>query len=119
MASRSGRSQNPPCASDVAGRLEDRGVLEWDYANDLGKIADQAIGAMREQLSDDEITAPIGELKAFPTGANSYNGLDAETRRGQLPPLATAAADFHPWLCIVLSIVSSRCLGTLKSRDER
>ena len=65
-----------------------RAMVEWEYRPQLGRTAEQALGAFEDRLawmrgarSDYEIALPLDELEAFAGGTGYYEGL----------PLAVAA----------------------------
>ena len=89
--------------------LKTRAVVEWDYTPQLGRTAEQAIGAFEDRLkwmrgsgSDYEIALPVHELTAFATASGYYEGLPAETRRAQLRHLMTLCDQLYPSLRLCL-----------------
>ena len=61
--------------------LKTRALVDWEYAPQLGRTADQAIGAFEDRLawmrgarSDYEIALPLHEMEAFATGSGYYRG---------------------------------------------
>ena len=89
--------------------LKTRAVVEWEYTPQLGRTAEQAIGAFEDRLkwmrgsgSDYEIALPVHELTAFATASGYYEGLPAETRRAQLRHLMTLCDQLYPSLRLCL-----------------
>ncbi|WP_136645086.1 helix-turn-helix domain-containing protein [Tabrizicola sp. YIM 78059] len=89
--------------------LKIRGVVEWEYEPQLGRTAEQAIGAFEDRLawmrgagSDYEIALPVHELRAFATGTGYYEGLSADLRLAQLRHLQTLCAQLYPSLRLCL-----------------
>jgi transcriptional regulator with XRE-family HTH domain len=89
--------------------LKTRAVVEWEYAPQLGRTAQQAIGAFEDRLrwmraagSDYEIALPLHELTAFATGSGYYEGLPAELRLQQLRHLMTLCDQLYPSLRLCL-----------------
>ena len=89
--------------------LKTDAVLNWEYSHNVGKTAEQAIGATRdryrwlgEQMSDYEIALSVGELRAFAAGAGYYAGLDREIRHAQLDSIVQATAELYPSLRVFL-----------------
>ena len=89
--------------------LKTRAMAEWEYAPQLGRTAEQAIGAFEDRLrwmrgagSDYEIALPIHELTAFATASGYYEGLPAELRLGQLRHLMTLCDQLYPALRVCL-----------------
>ncbi len=89
--------------------LKTRAVLEWEYAQHLGRSPEQAIGAaqdrlavMRQARTDWEIAVPLHELAAFAEGSGYYAGLAVEARREQLDRLAEVTATLYPGLRLYL-----------------
>lgn len=89
--------------------LKTRAVVEWEYEPQLGRTAEQAIGAFEDRLkwmrgsgSDYEIALPVHELTAFATASGYYEGLPAETRRAQLRHLMTLCDQLYPSLRLCL-----------------
>ena len=71
--------------------LKTRAVVEWEYRPQLGRTAEQALGAFEDRLawmrnarSDYEIALPLHELEAFTEGAGYYAGLPGAVRAEQL-----------------------------------
>lgn len=89
--------------------LKIRAVVEWEYEPQLGRTAEQAIGAFEDRLSwmrgagsDYEIALPLHELTAFATGTGYYVGLSAEVRLRQLHHLMTLCDQLYPSLRLCL-----------------
>jgi transcriptional regulator with XRE-family HTH domain len=89
--------------------LKTRAMVEWEYAPQLGRTAEQAIGAFEDRLkwmrgagSDYEIALPLHELTAFATASGYYEGLSADIRREQLQHLITLCDQLYPSLRVCL-----------------
>jgi transcriptional regulator with XRE-family HTH domain len=89
--------------------LKIRAMVEWEYTPQLGRSADQAIGAFEDRLqwmrgagSDYEIALPRHELTAFATASGYYEGLSAELRMQQLTHLIALCNQLYPSLRICL-----------------
>jgi len=89
--------------------LKVRGVVEWEYEPQLGRTAEQAIGAFEDRLtwmrgagSDYEIALPMHELTAFATGTGYYEGLSAGLRLQQLRHLTKLCDQLYPSLRLCL-----------------
>ena len=89
--------------------LKTRPMVEWEYAPQLGRTAEQAIGAFEDRLkwmrgagSDYEIALPLHELTAFATASGYYEGLSADIRRAQLQHLITLCDQLYPSLRVCL-----------------
>jgi transcriptional regulator with XRE-family HTH domain len=89
--------------------LKTHAVVEWEYEPQLGRTAEQAIGAFEDRLrwmrgagSDYEIALPLHELTAFATGAGYYEGLSPEIRLQQLRHLMTLCEQLYPSLRLCL-----------------
>lgn len=89
--------------------LKIRGVVEWEYEPQLGRTAEQAIGAFEDRLkwmrgagSDYEIALPVHELTAFATGSGYYEGLPTDLRLQQLRHLITLCDQLYPSLRLCL-----------------
>lgn len=89
--------------------LKTRAMVEWEYAPQLGRTAEQAIGAFEDRLkwmrgagSDYEIALPLHELTAFATASGYYEGLSADIRRAQLQHLITLCDQLYPSLRVCL-----------------
>lgn len=89
--------------------LKTRAIVEWEYAPQLGRTSEQAIGAFEDRLhwmrgagSDYEIALPLHELKAFATASGYYEGLSADLRLQQLRHLMTLCDQLYPSLRLCL-----------------
>jgi transcriptional regulator with XRE-family HTH domain len=89
--------------------LKTRAMLEWEYTPQLGRSAEQAIGAsedrlawMRQSRSDYEIALPLHEIAAFAGGCGYYAGLDPAVRREQMDRLIDLARALYPGLRLCL-----------------
>jgi transcriptional regulator with XRE-family HTH domain len=89
--------------------LKTRAMVEWEYEPQLGRTAEQAIGAFEDRLtwmrnakSDYEIALPVHELAAFATASGYYEGLPREVRLEQLKRLMTLCDQLYPSLRICL-----------------
>lgn len=84
-------------------------VLSWEYGPQLGRTAEQAIGAVDDRLgwfmnrdSDYEIAVPVHELESFARGDGYYTGLPAETRRAQIDRILALYDELFPSLRMFL-----------------
>lgn len=89
--------------------LKTRAMVDWEYSPQLGRTADQAIGAFEDRLawmrgarSDYEIALPLHELDAFASATGYYHGLPLAIRRAQLERLITLCDQLYPSLRICL-----------------
>ncbi|MCU9847762.1 helix-turn-helix transcriptional regulator [Defluviimonas sp. WL0024] len=89
--------------------LKTRAMLRWEYEPQLGRTADQAIGASEDRLnwmakagSDYEIALPRHEIEAFARAEGYYRGLPAAIRAEQIARLKTLYAQLYPSLRIYL-----------------
>lgn len=89
--------------------LKTRAMVQWEYAPQLGRTADQAIGAFEDRLawmrgarSDYEIALPLHEIQAFSQGTGYYAGLDVETRLGQMDRMIELTEGLYPSLRLYL-----------------
>lgn len=87
--------------------LKTREMLRWEYEPQLGRSAEQAIGAsedrlgwMRSAQSDYEIALPRHELFAFARAEGYYSGLPAAIRLQQIDRLAQLYDQLYPRLRI-------------------
>lgn len=85
--------------------LKVRALVEWEYAPQLGRSAEQAIGAFEDRLawmrgarSDYEIALPLHEINAFAEGTGYYKGLPATIRAEQLDRLIELCEQLYPSL---------------------
>jgi transcriptional regulator with XRE-family HTH domain len=89
--------------------LKTRAVVEWEYEPQLGRTAEQAIGAFEDQLdwlrgarSDYEIALPLHELQSFAAGTGYYTGLPTHVRRDQMDRLLALTDQLYPSLRLYL-----------------
>lgn len=89
--------------------LKTRALLEWEYTPQLGRTAEQAIGASQDRLgwmrgarSDYEIALPMHELAAFAGATGYYAGLPAAIRLEQIDRLLALTDQLYPSLRIYL-----------------
>ncbi len=89
--------------------LKTREMLEWEYTPQLGRSAEQAIGASEDRLawmrtarSDYEIAVPRHELDALAKGQGYYAGLPASIRRAQMQRLIALTTQLYPALRLYL-----------------
>lgn len=89
--------------------LKTHAMVEWEYTPQLGRTAEQAIGAFEDQLawlrgarSDYEIALPLHELAAFAGATGYYAGLPAAVRLEQIDRLITLSEQLYPALRIYL-----------------
>ncbi len=89
--------------------LKTRGMVEWEYRPQLGRTAEQALGAFEDRLawmrgarSDYEIALPLHELEAFTGGTGYYDGLPLALRRAQLDRLIELTEQLYPSLRLYL-----------------
>jgi transcriptional regulator with XRE-family HTH domain len=89
--------------------LKTRGVMEWEYAPQLGPDAADAIAASEERLawmrqarSDYEIALPLHELTAFARAEGYYGGLPAALRLEQIDRLLDLNDQLYPALRLYL-----------------
>ncbi|MCV2868801.1 helix-turn-helix domain-containing protein [Defluviimonas sp. WL0002] len=87
--------------------LKTREMLRWEYEPQLGRSAEQAIGAsedrlrwMRSAQSDYEIALPQHELFAFARAEGYYAGLPLDTRLAQIDRLGQLCDQLYPRLRI-------------------
>lgn len=80
-------------------------MLRWEYEPQLGRTAEQAIGASQDRLrwmrnarSDYEIAVPLHELQSFADGTGYYAGLPLAIRRAQLDRLLELLDQLYPSL---------------------
>lgn len=85
--------------------LKTRAMVEWEYADALGRTVDQAIGAFEDRLSwmrsarsDYEIALPLHEIAAFAQGSGYYAGLPLPARLQQMDHLIALADQLYPSL---------------------
>ncbi|AWB47935.1 transcriptional regulator [Gemmobacter aquarius] len=89
--------------------LKTRAMVEWEYRPQLGRTAEQALGAFEDRLawmrgarSDYEIALPLHELEAFAGGTGYYEGLPLALRREQLDRLILLTEQLYPSLRLYL-----------------
>ena len=89
--------------------LKTRAMVDWEYSPQLGRSAEQAIGAFEDRLawmrgarSDYEIALPLHELDAFASATGYYHGLPLDIRRKQLERLITLCDQLYPSLRLCL-----------------
>jgi transcriptional regulator with XRE-family HTH domain len=89
--------------------LKTPAMVEWEYRPQLGRTAEQAIGAFQDQLnwmrgarSDYEIAMPMHELEAFATASGYYAGLPTKVRRDQIDRLLMLTDQLYPSMRIYL-----------------
>jgi transcriptional regulator with XRE-family HTH domain len=89
--------------------LKTRAMVEWEYRPQLGRTAEQALGAFEDRLawmrgarSDYEIALPLHEIAAFAAGTGYYEGLPLTTRRDQMDRLIALGDQLYPSLRIYL-----------------
>jgi transcriptional regulator with XRE-family HTH domain len=89
--------------------LKTHDMLRWEYAEHLGRTADQAIGAsedrltlMRQNQSDYEIAMPLFEVESFVRGEGYYADLPLEIRRAQVERMIRLHDQFYPSLRVFL-----------------
>jgi transcriptional regulator with XRE-family HTH domain len=85
--------------------MKTRDMVEWEYAPQLGRSADQAIRAFEERQtllraarSDHEIALPMHEVKAMATGTGYYDGCPAAVRAGLIAQMADLCDQLYPAL---------------------
>lgn len=85
--------------------LKTREMLAWEYEPQLGRSAEQAIGASEDRLnwmlgrnSDYEIAVAEHELWAFARAEGYYRGLDPSVRRAQIARLRLLYGRLYPSL---------------------
>ena len=89
--------------------LKTRAMVEWEYRPQLGRTAEQALGAFEDRLawmrgarSDYEIAFPLHELAAFAGAEGYYQGLPATVRLEQMDRLITLCDQLYPSLRLYL-----------------
>lgn len=89
--------------------LKTRAVVEWEYRPQLGRTAEQALGAFEDRLtwmrnarSDYEIALPLHEIAAFAGGVGYYAGLPVAARVEQLDRLILLTEQLYPSLRLYL-----------------
>jgi transcriptional regulator with XRE-family HTH domain len=89
--------------------LKTKAMVEWEYEPQLGRTADQAIGAFEDRLawmrgarSDYEIALPLHEVQSFALGTGYYAGLSAEVRIDQMDRMIHLTQSLYPALRLYL-----------------
>jgi transcriptional regulator with XRE-family HTH domain len=89
--------------------LKTNAMVEWEYRPQLGRTAEQALGAFEDRLawmrgarSDYEIAMPMHEVAAFTAASGYYDGLPADIRLEQMDRLITLCDQLYPSLRIYL-----------------
>jgi transcriptional regulator with XRE-family HTH domain len=89
--------------------LKTRAMVEWEYRPQLGRTAEQALGAFEDRLawmrgarSDYEVALPLHELSAFAGGTGYYDGLPVAVRRDQMDRLIDLTTQLYPSLRLYL-----------------
>ena len=89
--------------------LKTRAMVEWEYRPQLGRTAEQALGAFEDRLawmrgarSDYEIALPLHEVAAFAEATGYYSGLPAPVRVEQMDRLITLCDQLYPSLRLYL-----------------
>ena len=89
--------------------LKTREMLRWEYEPQLGRTAEQAIGAsedrlnwMRKARSDYEMAFPLHELQAFVRAEGYYRDVPLSTRLAQIEHWQALYAQLYPTLRIYL-----------------
>ncbi len=89
--------------------LKTRAMVEWEYHPQLGRTAEQALGAFEDRLawmrgarSDYEIALPLHEMAAFAGAVGYYDGLPAAVRLEQMDRLITLCDQLYPSLRLYL-----------------
>ncbi len=89
--------------------LKTRAMVAWEYEPQLGRTAEQALGAFEDRLewmrgarSDYEIALPLHELTAFAGATGYYQGLPPQVRIDQLDRLIALTGQLYPALRLYL-----------------
>ncbi|MBC7677053.1 MAG: helix-turn-helix transcriptional regulator [Rhodoferax sp.] len=89
--------------------LKTRAMVEWEYRPQLGRTAEQALGAFEDRLawmrgarSDYEIALPMHEVAAFAGATGYYDGLPAAIRLEQMDRLISLCDQLYPSLRLYL-----------------
>lgn len=89
--------------------LKSREMLRWEYAPELGRTTDQAIGASEDRLtwmrgsgSDYEIAIPLHEFQAFIHAAGYYEGLPRDVRLSQIDRFLALHRQLYPSVRVTL-----------------
>jgi transcriptional regulator with XRE-family HTH domain len=89
--------------------LKTRAMVEWEYRPQLGRTAEQALGAFEDRLawmrgarSDYEIALPLHEIAAFAGATGYYQGLPTAIRVEQMDRLIALCDQLYPSLRLYL-----------------
>lgn len=89
--------------------LKTREMVQWEYAPQLGRTADQALGAFEDRLewmrgarSDYEIALPLHEVTAFATASGYYADLPLSVRLTQIDRMIALSESLYPGLRLYL-----------------
>jgi transcriptional regulator with XRE-family HTH domain len=89
--------------------LKTEDMLRWEYAPQLGRTSDQAIGAshdrlnwMRQSMSDYEVAMPLFEIESLVNATGYYRGLDPTIRDAQVAHMIRLHEQLYPSLRIFL-----------------
>jgi transcriptional regulator with XRE-family HTH domain len=89
--------------------LKTRAMVEWEYRPQLGRTAEQALGAFEDRLawmrnarSDYEIALPMHELAAFADATGYYEGIPPAVRKEQMDQLIDLTEQLYPALRLYL-----------------
>ena len=89
--------------------LKTRAMVEWEYRPQLGRTAEQALGAFEDRLawmrgarSDYEIALPLDEVAAFAGATGYYDGLPTAIRLEQMDQLISLCDQLYPSLRLYL-----------------
>ncbi|MEI2805502.1 helix-turn-helix domain-containing protein [Albidovulum sp.] len=89
--------------------LKTHAMLRWEYEPQLGRSADQAIGASEDRLawmarsgSDYEMAVALHEIEAFARAEGYYRGLPAGIRSEQIARLRDLYREHYPALRIYI-----------------
>ncbi len=87
--------------------LKTRDMLRWEYEPQLGRTAEQAIGASEDRLawmarsgSDYEMAVALHEIESFARAEGYYRGLPVSVRSGQVARLRDLYRQHYPSLRI-------------------
>ncbi len=87
--------------------LKTRDMLRWEYEPQLGRTADQAIGASEDRLnwmarsgSDYEIALPVHEIESFARAEGYYRDLPVAIRAEQIARIRDLYRQLYPALRI-------------------
>lgn len=89
--------------------LKTHEMVQWEYAPQLGRTADQALGAFEDRLewmrgarSDYEIALPLHEVTAFATASGYYADLPLAVRLTQIDRMIALSESLYPGLRLYL-----------------